>query len=395
MSLPNDIVPDRDEARRRQADDPLLGSAAAAADAAGLACPDAETLGLYAERALSRAEAATIEAHVKGCARCDEVLAAIALTLPGAAAVDDARAADGASGGVGGWLRGWRWMVPAMSLAGAAAVAFWLGRSPAPVVEVDLARTETGLARKAPDADAARDNFAAPAAPPAAAPMPEPPSAKVSAAPPSVGRLADAAIAGSGAMTAADAAEPVAAKRMAESVGARADAAPSERRMAARERPAESTVSGNLAADAAKPAAVQAESAQAMAAQAPARAAEAVPPPAAPAPAVTAAPQVAGTASASREERARALGATTSGAAGGTTPSGAGPADLRAPFERWRVRNGRLEFARDGRAWRRVTLPTTERVTRVTERPDASVLVVTASGAEFVSTNLGATWQRP
>ncbi len=46
MSLPNDIVPDRDEARRRQADDPLLGSAAAAADAAGLGCPDAETLGL-------------------------------------------------------------------------------------------------------------------------------------------------------------------------------------------------------------------------------------------------------------------------------------------------------------------------------------------------------------
>lgn len=370
MSLPNDIVPDHGEARRREREDPLLASAAAAAEAAGLACPDAETLGLYAERALARAETATIEAHVKDCARCDEVLAAIALALPGAAAAEDGRAADGAGGGIGRWLRGWRWMVPAMSLAGAAAVAFWLGRSPVPVAEMDLARTETGLARQAADSGAARDNVAAPAAPPAAAPMTAPPSAKVSAAPSSVGRLADSATAGSGTMTAADAAEPVAARKF-----------------------AESAVGGSVAADAAKPAppaaAVEPQPAQAMAAPAPARAAEAVPPPAASAAAP--APQAAG---APREERARALGATASGAAGGSAPSAAGAADLRAPFERWRVRNGRLEFARDGRAWRRVTLPTTERVTRVTERPDGSVLIVTASGAELVSTNLGATWQR-
>ena len=44
MSLPNDIVPDRDEARRRQAQDPLLGSAVTAADAKDLLVQHQEML---------------------------------------------------------------------------------------------------------------------------------------------------------------------------------------------------------------------------------------------------------------------------------------------------------------------------------------------------------------
>lgn len=385
MSLPNDIVPDRDEARRRQAEDPLLGSAATAAEAAGLACPDAELLGLYAERALSRAEAAAIETHVRGCARCEDVVATIARALPASAAADEAGATTDA--GVAGWLRGWRWMVPVMSLAGAAAVAFWLGRSPVPVAEMDMARTEAGPAGAAspgtPRADADKDAFAKQAAPPAVPVAQTPPAAagaSASAVGPAladrVGRVGPTApntvtleaantakavgATGAAGASATAAEEATSAKSMAESLEARREiAAPAETmaapaaapapppaRLAARERAAEPKTTGNVAADAASPA---------------------------PASGAAASQSVAG-----------------AGAAASTV----GAADLRAAFPRWRVRDGRVEFARDGKAWRRVTLPTSERVTSVTERPDGTVLVITASGVQFVSANLGATWQR-
>lgn len=110
MSLPNDIVPDRDEARRRQLDEPLLASVAAAADGAGLACPDAETLGLYAEQSLARQDAAAVAVHVRGCARCQDVVAAIARATPGAVVAAGER--EPGSTGVAGWLNGWRWLVP-------------------------------------------------------------------------------------------------------------------------------------------------------------------------------------------------------------------------------------------------------------------------------------------
>lgn len=386
MRLPDDIVPDRDEARRRQVEDPLLGSAATAAEAAGLACPDAEWLGLYAEGALSRSEAATIEAHVQGCARCEEVVAAIARALPAAAAPDEAEATTGV--GVTGWLRGWRWMVPAMSLAGAAAVALWLGRSPAPVAEMDLARTEAGpSASPAIAADELTQSF-----------QRQQDRAKESAS-----------TATTNAAPAVEAAP--AAKRLAEAA-ARRDAALKDQGQA--EPAAAPTAIGGLlaetgtrSADAAKQKITEATAAtDAASAPVPSREAAAAAPPAPAAPAIAAAPRTAA-APAEREERARtnAVGATAQtgdtgsgapagGAAAGGAASGARAADLRAPFERWRVRNGRLEFARDGKAWRRVTLPTSERVASVTERPDGTVLVITAAGAQFVSANLGATWER-
>ncbi len=372
MSLPNDIVPDHAEARRRQTENPLLGSAAAAADAAGLACPDAELLGLYAERALSRLEAAAIEAHVQGCARCHDVVAAIARALPGALA--PGVTPEPASTGVAGWLNGWRWLVPALSLAGAAAVAVWLGRAPAP--EMQMARTDTAPAASA----------AAPAPPAAAAPpeadagaqmkqaisaAPAPPA--ISAAP---SRRATRALADGAAAVRPDSA--LAADRQALAVA-----------LAERRTPAEAAA--NTAGSAPPPPADTA-------AFAPAAPAPAPPPPRA-ASAEVAAPATAASPSAdvAREERVRPQALGRAKEAQPQAPAGAaaqGAADFRAPYARWRVRDGVLEFARDGRAWRRVAVPTEERLASVTERPDASVLVITASGAEFVSTDLGATWQR-
>lgn len=372
MSLPNDIVPDRDEARRRQAQDPLLGSAAAAADAAGLACPDAELLGLYAERALSRPEAAALEAHVQACARCHDVVEAIARATPDAVAAAGTREPGSAGAtGVAGWFGGWRWLVPAVSLAGATAVAFWLGRSPAP--DMELARTDAApAARPVPQpAEPARDALAPEAQGAASF------EAQMSQATPRVSP---------GGRTAANA-ETAARKSLPEAFAndsAMADAAGG---------------AANAAAPAAEPArpadtagfAPPAPASPATSAAARVASAES------PSPAA-AAPQ---TAERLREERSRpaTLGRAPQAEPPAPADAGAGAAaqgaaDFRAPYTRWRVRDGVLEFARDGRTWRRVTLPTTERLATVVERPDATVLVVTVSGVEFVSTDRGATWER-
>ena len=371
MSLPNDIVPDRDEARRRQLDEPLLASVAAAADGAGLACPDAETLGLYAEQSLARQDAAAVAVHVRGCARCQDIVAAIARATPGAVVAAGER--EPGSTGVAGWLNGWRWLVPALSLAGAAAVAVWLGGSRAP--EMQIARTD--------------------ATPPDSAAAPTPPAGAAGAA-------ASRDLAPGPQMTQAAPATPklptmVAAppRRTADTLVDRSTAAPTAPAAAERQTLAEAVAEGRTPSD------VAANTAAAAPARPPdtlAFAPAAPPPPRAasieaPAPAA-AAPQAA---DAEREERARsqALGRAKQAvpqASGGSAAQGA--ADFRAPYARWRVRDGVLEFARDGRAWRRVAVPTDERLSSVTERPDASVLVITASGAEFVSTDLGATWQR-
>ena len=367
MSLPNDIVPDRDEARRRQAQDPLLGSAAAAADAAGIACPDAELLGLYAERALSRAAAAAIETHVQGCARCEAVVASIARALPGA--LTPGETLEPAGPGVAGWLNGWRWLVPALSLAGAAAVAVWLGRAPAP--EMQMTRTDAAPA----------DSAATPASPAAAAP-----------------READAGAQMTQAISAAPAAPTTTAAPSRRATGALADGAAArpdgamttDRQALAEavaERRAPPEVSANSAGSAPPRPADTAAFAPAAAASSRAASADA------PAPAAAAAPS----ADVAREERAQAqaLGRAKQAEPQASTGAAAqGAADFRAPYARWRVRDGVLEFARDGRAWRRVAVPTEERLASVTERPDASVLVITSSGLEFVSTDRGATWQR-
>ena len=137
MSLPPNIPPDRDEARRRAAADPLLASAVRAAEAAGVGeCLDVETLGLYADRALRGAALVSARAHVEQCARCRAVVAF----------VEKADAVVSPGRGVWEWLTGWRWLVPVASVAAVAVIAVWVNRGPvndavAPDADIAVAAT--------------------------------------------------------------------------------------------------------------------------------------------------------------------------------------------------------------------------------------------------------------
>jgi hypothetical protein len=77
-------------------------------------CADAESLAAYWDKSISTADREGLEAHLGGCARCLEQLAAIAR------AVESARDAKSASEVP--WYRRWRVAIPAM--AAAAAVVF-------------------------------------------------------------------------------------------------------------------------------------------------------------------------------------------------------------------------------------------------------------------------------
>ena len=100
-------------------------------------CPDAELLGLYAERALGEDERLALEAHVTGCARCQATVAAYVRSLPDGVA---AGAAGGAATGVGdavhSWWAGWRWLVPVAATAAVVTVAVWVQRPAAPDLTV-------------------------------------------------------------------------------------------------------------------------------------------------------------------------------------------------------------------------------------------------------------------
>ncbi len=128
MSLPRDTERDPHA-------DALLTSALSAADGAEAeGCPDAEVIGLYAERALAGAELRAVEAHVHTCARCQATVAAFVRALPDEAAVAGAVSGAGEAttgGGFAAWFAGWRWLVPATGLAAVALVAVWVGRGPA------------------------------------------------------------------------------------------------------------------------------------------------------------------------------------------------------------------------------------------------------------------------
>jgi uncharacterized lipoprotein YbaY len=92
------------------------------------ACPDAEVLGLYAERGLDGDERAAVETHVVGCARCQAAVAAFVRSAP-----DLASAGAGALGVTGSsWWTGWRWLVPVTATAAVVTIAVWTYRPSAP-----------------------------------------------------------------------------------------------------------------------------------------------------------------------------------------------------------------------------------------------------------------------
>ncbi|MBL8135611.1 MAG: zf-HC2 domain-containing protein [Acidobacteria bacterium] len=417
MSLPNDTG-------RHSGEDALLSSVLrAAGDVEAGSCPDAEVIGLFAERALAGAELRAVEAHVEGCPRCQATVAAFVRALPDEAGTAEAGAAADASGPAGGafgaWFAGWRWLVPATSLAAVALVAVWVGRGPADQV----AESARGPAAKV-------ESDAAPVAEPAPSRQPE---AFVPEAAASRSGNADSATAGARAKS-----EAPAQARSSAAVGVQT---PRQTTARLADREAATNAASGTTAGAARSAATNVAPADARAAapvqealsvaEAPATPTAAVPAPA-PAPAAAPARAVASEATAgaarpraaaSAERRARpgeVLGANDvvalplqpavsfrlragaierSADRGATWQLAVLPAGVTvvafaspAPGVCWAVARDAVLRATDGATFTREPVPTSEHLTGITATDAMRAVVTTTSGAHFATANGGRTW---
>lgn len=154
MSVPKSHGPDPHA-------DPLIESVLRASlDETGAGCPDAEVLALYAEEELPGDERGGVEAHVAGCARCQQTVAAFVRGEPEAPVAPAAASASAVA-----WWTGWRWLVPLASATAVLAVAVWIGRGPSDQVADSARITEETRAS---------DNAETPAAIPPDAPGPGP-----------------------------------------------------------------------------------------------------------------------------------------------------------------------------------------------------------------------------
>jgi putative lipoprotein len=136
------------------------------------ACPDAERLALYAERALEDDERPLVEAHVSACARCQAAITVFVRSAPegvaaapgwGTGAVEGTGAAEPRPT----WWLGWKWLMPVAATAAVITLAVWVQRPGAPRVAVVEEQTpEATRMRQAeagrPEAAAAASGSAAP-----------------------------------------------------------------------------------------------------------------------------------------------------------------------------------------------------------------------------------------
>ena len=107
-----------------------------AATAPSAACLDADTLAAWSDGVLSAADRAAAESHASSCARCQAMLAAMALTAPPAPARQWWRAAT------------IRWLVPVA--AAAAAAVLWVAVPRTPVAPRAVAERPPTVATAAP-----------------------------------------------------------------------------------------------------------------------------------------------------------------------------------------------------------------------------------------------------
>lgn len=379
MSLPKDT-------ERDPRADALLTSALSAADGVEAGgCPDAEVIGLYAERELAGAELRAVEAHVHTCPRCQATVAAFVRALPDETA-DAARAVSGAAeagGGFAAWFAGWRWLVPAASLTAVALVAVWVGRGPADQV----AESARGAAAMI-ETDAA--------APAAERALRRPPEAFVPQAGASTSGAAGAAR-GATADAAAKSAVPVEARR-------KQATALADRAAAANAAPGTTVVgsSSGLTREAA-PAAAPVQEALTVSQAAPPPAAPAIAPAPAAAAAADAAAARARTTTFSaltftpwravngRVERSRDDGATWEGVA---TPEGVRVIAAGSPGGDicWLVVEDGVLRTTNGRTWTRTTRPTSEPLSGVVAASADRASVFSASGRRWETTDGGRTW---
>jgi uncharacterized lipoprotein YbaY len=169
-------------------DDRLVRRVMHAASGAGApgACPDAEVLALFAERALDEDERHATEAHVAACRRCQAAVVAFLRSEAPAAA------GAGAVGAVVPWWARWRWLVPVAATAAVVTVAVWVRQpdsrlSTAPAAERSQAERDSS----APRAEPGTPTPTAPSASSAASPDAE--GARAAAAGPADSRAEDLA----------------------------------------------------------------------------------------------------------------------------------------------------------------------------------------------------------
>lgn len=382
MSLPKNPVPDPHA-------DPLVASALRAAAGGAVeadGCPEAELLGLYAERDLPAGEHGRVETHVHGCVRCQAIVAALVRAMPPASVPAGATGAV-KDDGFARWFAGWRWLVPATSLAAVALLTVWIGRGPA-----DEVASSTGALEKdseslafAPPAAELTDRLDAPEVRQSAdeadlrARTQAPQSPTRSAADPAAEAPA----------TAQSNVAPGRTAMSAQSVEAQPDVPPaptvadaSPRAGAALERAVAGPVSAEVAGDARAKATVPAEDRAAAKKESVA--------PSAPAfrAALTFSPWrvVDGAVERTRDE-GRSWQRV-------VTPAGVRVVAVASPGDDicWAIAADAVLRTIDGTTWRRTAPPTAERLVSIVATSAAGASIVTASGARFVTTDGGATW---
>ena len=163
MSAERDNSDLRDKALARLLSDALARDSAhdGAKDAD---CPEAAIIAAYAERTLSPGEAAQWERHFSSCARCQKILASVALTDDLAVQRPLAATVTISTSPPTRQATYWRWLVPA--LGAAAAIAIWLALRPAPPTQTLQAHLSTQNEVPAVQPSAAPNSPATPAPPP-------------------------------------------------------------------------------------------------------------------------------------------------------------------------------------------------------------------------------------
>jgi hypothetical protein len=129
----------------------LIRSLRQSLQAGGADCPGADILAAYADRSLSDTETARWESHFSTCARCQQVLAALAVSEIESLPVSETQAVEARGERIRTMPHcylSWRWLAPAAAVA--AALALWIAMRPTPPFMPAPTKAPEELARNVP-----------------------------------------------------------------------------------------------------------------------------------------------------------------------------------------------------------------------------------------------------
>jgi hypothetical protein len=129
----------------------LIRSLRRSLQAGGADCPGVDILAAYADRSLSDTETARWESHFSTCARCQQVLAALAVSEIESLPVSETQAVEARGERIRTMPHrylSWRWLAPAAAVA--AAVALWIAMRPTPPFMPAATKAPEELARNLP-----------------------------------------------------------------------------------------------------------------------------------------------------------------------------------------------------------------------------------------------------